>query len=158
MDEGCDRGAGDLRVASGGGLAEALDNLEKFQPADTERPVLIPCVLVHAQFEMIDPSLDGNGRVGRLVITLLLAHRGCCGSRLRVETAGCVVLDEHERLAVDLGDGGRHGQIDHLAALADAPSQPWRVRISAGRSSMRYCRRHVTQAAETMYAVAGLQH
>ena len=54
----------------------ALDNLERFLYADTARPVLIHCALVHAQFEMIYPFLDGNGRVGRLLITLLLVHRG----------------------------------------------------------------------------------
>ncbi len=55
----------------------ALDNLEKFlhdQPSPT--PPLIKAGLAHAQFETIHPFLDGNGRVGRLLITLILIHEG----------------------------------------------------------------------------------
>lgn len=53
----------------------ALDNLEEFLH-DTGQPVLIHCGLAHAQFETIHPFLDGNGRVGRLLITFLLCQRG----------------------------------------------------------------------------------
>jgi Fic family protein len=52
----------------------ALDNFEKFLH-DTSLPVLIHCGLAHAQFETIHPFHDGNGRVGRLLITLLLCER-----------------------------------------------------------------------------------
>lgn len=55
----------------------AMGHLEKFlhdDPAAT--PILIKAALAHAQFEMIHPFLDGNGRVGRLLITLLLCAEG----------------------------------------------------------------------------------
>jgi cell filamentation protein, protein adenylyltransferase len=53
----------------------ALDNLEKFLHDRDSYPLLIQCGLAHAQFETIHPFLDGNGRMGRLLITFLLCER-----------------------------------------------------------------------------------
>ena len=56
-------------------LKECLDPLIEFMNNDTVKmPILIRTGLVHAQFETIHPFLDGNGRVGRLLISLLLCH------------------------------------------------------------------------------------
>lgn len=57
-------------------MRTALGDLEKFLHDTTSFPMLIHCGLAHAQFETIHPFLDGNGRVGRLLITFLLCHRG----------------------------------------------------------------------------------
>ena len=55
----------------------AMAELEKFLHDQPERtPILIKAALAHAQFESIHPFLDGNGRVGRLLITLLLVADG----------------------------------------------------------------------------------
>lgn len=56
-------------------MQQALDNLEKFIHYNKNLPVLIQCGLIHAQFETIHPFLDGNGRVGRLLITFLLCQK-----------------------------------------------------------------------------------
>ena len=56
-------------------MKQALDNFERFL-YDDELPALIHVGLAHAQFETIHPFLDGNGRVGRLLISFLLVHRG----------------------------------------------------------------------------------
>lgn len=56
-------------------VAEAMGNWEKFLHDMPERtPALTKAALMHVQFETIHPFLDGNGRVGRLMITLLLCH------------------------------------------------------------------------------------
>ena len=52
--------------------AQNMSHLERFIHADTGLPLLVKIGLVHAQFETIHPFLDGNGRVGRLLITFLL--------------------------------------------------------------------------------------
>jgi Fic family protein len=56
-------------------MNSALHDLEQFLH-DPQLPELVHAGLAHAQFETIHPFLDGNGRVGRLLITLLLVHRG----------------------------------------------------------------------------------
>ncbi|HPZ71791.1 MAG TPA: Fic family protein [Peptococcaceae bacterium] len=53
---------------------DAMSQLEKYIH-EGEEPLLIKCGLVHAQFETIHPFLDGNGRMGRLLITLLLCEQ-----------------------------------------------------------------------------------
>ncbi len=57
-------------------MKNALGAMEAFIHADTELPALVRAGLIHYQFEAIHPFLDGNGRVGRLLIMLLLQEWG----------------------------------------------------------------------------------
>jgi Fic family protein len=58
-------------------LPECMGRLERWLHDDPERtPSLVKAALAHVQFETIHPFLDGNGRVGRLLVTLLLCAEG----------------------------------------------------------------------------------
>jgi Fic family protein len=56
-------------------MAECLNSWEHFLHERDKFPDLVACALMHEQFEAIHPFLDGNGRVGRLLITLFLIER-----------------------------------------------------------------------------------
>lgn len=57
-------------------LGETLSHFERYMYADDTLPPLVRTGLLHVQFETIHPYLDGNGRIGRLLVTLLLEHWG----------------------------------------------------------------------------------
>ncbi|GMU84215.1 MAG: toxin Fic [Planctomycetota bacterium] len=57
-------------------MHECLKNWERFMNERGRMPELIQCALIHEHFEAIHPFLDGNGRIGRLLIALFLLERG----------------------------------------------------------------------------------
>ena len=63
-------------------MTQALDNLEKYLHAPSPWPNLVDLAMVHAQFETIHPFLDGNGRVGRLLVAFMLVEREVLGQPL----------------------------------------------------------------------------
>ena len=57
-------------------VQDCMADLERFLHADDGLPTLVRAGFAHVQFETIHPFLDGNGRVGRLLVALLLIHAG----------------------------------------------------------------------------------
>ena len=57
-------------------MTELLSDWERYLHVRDAMPELVQCAILHEQFEAIHPFLDGNGRVGRLLITLFLIERG----------------------------------------------------------------------------------
>ncbi len=106
-------------------LGDALSAFEKYIHADEALPPLVRAGLLHVQFETIHPYLDGNGRIGRLLVMLLLEH-------WKVLTKPLLYLslflkrhrDEYyRRLAAVRVDGDWEGWIDFfldgVATIAD---------------------------------------
>jgi Fic family protein len=64
-------------------MMECLDRFEHFLHDEKHKlPVLVEAGVIHVQFETIHPFLDGNGRLGRLLITLFLCAKGVLGEPL----------------------------------------------------------------------------
>lgn len=80
-------------------LESCLNDWEKFLHERDQLPELVQCALMHEQFEAIHPFLDGNGRVGRLLITLFLIERGRLSQPLLYLSA---YIDEHRQDYYDL--------------------------------------------------------
>ena len=89
-------------------VQECMSDLEGFlHSSESGVPEVIRAGLAHAQFETIHPFLDGNGRVGRLLITMLLSHSGILREPLLYLS---LYLKQHRQRYYELLDGVRlHG-------------------------------------------------
>jgi len=93
-------------------LADALSDWERFANEDPDMPLLVQDALLHVQFETIHPFLDGNGRLGRLLLVLFLIVRGRLTSPLLYLSAG--IERQRDRYYAAL-----------RATRADGDANPW---------------------------------
>ena len=91
-------------------MLSALEALDGYLRAESQVPSLVRIGLSHYQFEAIHPFLDGNGRVGRLLVSLLLVKRGLIGQPLLYLSA--YFERERDQYYQRLGDASRAGDLD----------------------------------------------
>lgn len=89
-------------------MRDCLDNLEKYLHQPSNLPPLVRLALIHYQFEAIHPFLDGNGRIGRLLITLMMCSERLLSQPLLYLSA---FFERHRqdyyRLLLDVSQSGR---------------------------------------------------
>jgi len=108
-------------------VSDRLADLERFiHDAATDLPPLVKVALIHAQFETIHPFLDGNGRIGRLLIATLLEHWGLLKEPLMYLSG---YLKQHQaeyyrRLSAVRSDGDWEGWVSFfLEGVAKAAAE-----------------------------------
>jgi len=108
-------------------VSDLLADLERFiHDAATDLPPLVKVALIHAQFETIHPFLDGNGRIGRLLIATLLEHWGLLKEPLMYLSG---YLKQHQaeyyrRLSAVRSDGDWEGWVSFfLEGVAKAAAE-----------------------------------
>ncbi len=98
-------------------VARAMEDLIAFASRD-DLPILAQAAIAHAQFESIHPFTDGNGRIGRALINMVLRRSGAT-QRVIVPIASALVADRSGYFA--LLDAYREGDVERLViAIADA--------------------------------------
>jgi len=86
-------------------VEDCMADLERFLHSEEGLPVVVRAGLAHVQFETIHPFLDGNGRVGRLLITFLLCHAGVLREPLLYLS---LHFKQHRSTYYELLDRARH--------------------------------------------------
>ena len=79
-------------------MVGALRDLDAYIQGPRNLPTLIDLALIHYQFEAIHPFLDGNGRLGRVLVSLLLGERGCLSQPLLYLSS---YLEDHKDTYMD---------------------------------------------------------
>lgn len=119
-------------------LGQCLGELENFIHGDYPEPSLVKAALIHYQFEAIHPFLDGNGRIGRLLITLYLCSQGCISQPL-LYLSGFFdeTRDEYYRLLLAVSQKGAWGDwVEYF--LRGVRLQAQRARLDTQKILERY--------------------
>lgn len=140
-------------------INEHLDNWEKYYHADEHDP-LVQLAIVHAQFEIIHPFLDGNGRLGRILVPLFLNEKQLLSRPMFFISS---YLEAHRDEYIDkLRDLGRPKSWDRwIEFFLRAITEQARANSAAARSIIELYDRmkaRVIELTHSRYAVTLLDH
>jgi len=138
-------------------VADLLANLERFIHAPgADLPPMVRVALIHAQFETIHPFLDGNGRIGRLLIAALFEHWGLLAEPL-VYLSGYLKQHQAEyyrRLSAIRTDGDWEGWVAFFlegVAVASADAERSIIDVASLITADRKCLLDSTKAGPISY-------
>jgi Fic family protein len=138
-------------------VANLLASLERFVHApNADLPPLVRVALIHAQFETIHPFLDGNGRIGRLLIAALFEHWGLLAEPL-VYLSGYLKQHQAEyyrRLSAIRTDGDWEGWVAFFlegVAVASADAERSIIDVASLITADRKCLLDSTKAGPISY-------
>ena len=139
----------------------ALAALERWWHADSDLPPLVRAGLAHVQFETFHPFLDGNGRIGRLLIALLVEHWGLLGQPLLYLSVAFKRRQQeyYTRLGAVRTDGDWEGWIRFfLECVLEAADDGVDVAQALHALTGRHRRRIMAQDRASVAAVHLLDH
>ena len=138
-------------------VADLLASLERFvHTPDADLPPMVRIALIHAQFETIHPFLDGNGRIGRLLIAALFEHWGLLAEPL-VYLSGYLKQHQAEyyrRLSAIRTDGDWEGWVAFFlegVAVASADAERSIIDVASLITADRKCLLDSTKAGPISY-------
>ncbi len=126
-------------------VPQALADLDRWLHAERDLPPLVRAGLAHVQFETIHPFLDGNGRIGRLLIALLVEHWGLLDAPLLYLSAALKrrQAEYYHRLSAVRTDGDWEGWIGFFLACVHeaaedgvATARQLHARLDADRKAL----------------------
>ena len=127
-------------------LAGLMSDWERFANEEPEMPLLIQNALLHSQFETIHPFLDGNGRLGRLLLVFFLVHRGRLPAPLLYLSA---YLERHRQSYYDALSASREtgDEAPWLELYLTAVETQARDAVARARRIVEVRERYLTSAA-----------
>ena len=138
-------------------LALALPEFDAFI-GTTQRDVIVQTAMVHAQFELLHPFLDGNGRLGRMIIPLLLHAKGLMSSPTFYISE---YFEEHrptyyKRLAAVSEDGDWQGWVDFFLKAVTEQAELNTRRAGAILKLYNVMKDEINAATRSQYALQTL--
>lgn len=140
-------------------VMEYMGNWERYYHAD-ERDTLVQLAIVHAQFEIIHPFVDGNGRLGRMLVPLFLFERGIL-SRPMFYLSAYLETHRHEYYALLRGLDGHESWDQWVAFFLRALVEQARANSQKARAILdlyAHLKEEMLSLTHSQYAVPLLDH